>query len=64
MWCWIDSHFYDWIDYNGVTFSMSYQNGVAHFRDYGVKESFASSALGKFQSATQILRLLCQGLGH
>ena len=32
---WMESHFHDWIDYNGVVFStevqQSYQNGVSHF---------------------------------
>ena len=28
---WMGSHFHDWIDYNGVAFSESYCNGVAHF---------------------------------
>ena len=33
---WMGSHFHDWIDYNGVAFSINYENGVANFRILGV----------------------------
>ena len=34
---WMGSHFHDWIDHNGVAFSIELPNGVAHFRDFGVR---------------------------
>ena len=29
---WMGSHFHDWIDYNGVAFSIELLEWVAHFR--------------------------------
>ena len=40
-----------------LLFQKSYQNEVAHFRDFGVNESIESYDLGKFQSAHQLLYL-------
>ena len=38
---WMGSHFHDWIDYNGVAFSIEFtRNGVAHFLFLGVREFF------------------------
>ena len=35
---WVGSHFHDWIDYNGIF--NSYEDGVAHSRDFGVRKIF------------------------
>ena len=32
------SHFHDWIDYNGVTFSIELLEWGAHFRIFGVRQ--------------------------
>ena len=51
---WMGSHFFDWIDYNGVTFSKELLEWGSTFQDFGVNGSIlASYDLGKFQSAHQ-----------
>ena len=38
---WIGSHFHDWIDYDGVSFSIELlEHGVARFRVFGVRQFF------------------------
>ena len=32
MYRWMGSHFHDWIDYNGVAFSIELLEWIAHFR--------------------------------
>ena len=38
--CCCMSHFHDWIDYNGLAFSIVTRNGVAHFLIFGVRQFF------------------------
>ena len=37
MCCWMGSHFHNWIDYNGVAFSMALLECNAHFQIFGGK---------------------------
>ena len=43
MYRWMGSHFHDWIDYNGVAFSIELLEWVAHFRIFWVKQFFIFS---------------------
>ena len=38
--CAAGSHFHDWIDYNGLVFSIVTRDGVAHFLIFGVRQFF------------------------
>ena len=40
MFRWMGSHFHDWIDYNGVVFSIELLEWVAHFQIFGVRQFF------------------------
>ena len=42
---WMGSHFYNWTDYNGVTFLKELLNGVAYFRDFWGKKILVSTDL-------------------
>ena len=37
---WMGSHFHDWIDYNGVAFSIELLEYGCTFSDFGVRELF------------------------
>ena len=37
---WMGSHFYDWIEYNGVAVSIELPEWVAHFVIFGVRKFF------------------------
>ena len=37
---WMGSHFYDWIEYNGVAVSIELPEWVAHFLIFGVRKFF------------------------
>ena len=37
---WMGSHFHDWIDYNGVAFSIELLECGCTFSDFGVRELF------------------------
>ena len=39
---WMESHFHNWIDYNGVTFVVELLEWGAHFRDFWGKEILVS----------------------
>ena len=43
---WMVSHFHDWIDYNGIF--NSYEDGLTHSRDFGVRKVFMSKRTGMF----------------
>ena len=38
MCCWMGSHFHDWIDYNGVAFSIELLKWALIFSDFGGKK--------------------------
>ena len=38
MCCWMGSHFHDWIDYNGVTFSIEFLEWGRTFSDFWGKK--------------------------
>ena len=38
MCCWMGSHFHDWIDYNGVAFSIELLEWVRTFSDFWCKK--------------------------
>ena len=40
MCCWMGSHFHDWIDYNGVAYSIELLEWAHIFSDFGVRKFF------------------------
>ena len=40
MYRWIGSHFHDWIDYNGVAFSIEFLEWGGTFSDFWVRQFF------------------------
>ena len=42
----MESHFHDWIDYNGVAFSIQLLEWSRIFSDFGVRIFWASRSLG------------------
>ena len=51
---WMGSHFHDWIDYNGVAFSIDFLEWGHKFLDFGGKQGFK---MGRF-SVKKIRKLL------
>ena len=44
MCCWVGSHFHDWIDYNGVAFSITLLEWGHTFSFFGVRKIFIFTA--------------------
>ena len=59
MCCWMGSHFHDWTDYHGVTFSIELVEWGGTFSEFGVRQFFIFTVSKRTKMSVLLVKSKC-----